>query len=846
MWITRCRQAACFFIALLSFTIIAHGQSSSISGRVTDETGKPLVAATVSMDGGKNTCYTDGEGNYTLGSISPGNWQLKISAAGYETTTVLVTVTAPSASKQNIVLRPHVAAMDEVVVTGTLKQVRKADSPVPVTIISSRMFQRNASSNIIDGLCMLNGLSARVNCNMCNTSDIGINGMPGPYSMVLIDGMPIVSSLSTVYGLSGIPNSIINRVEIVKGPASSLYGSEAIGGIINVLTKDPATTPKLFLDYNLSSWGELAANTGFSLRPGKKISSFFNADAYYFNTAHDQDNDGFLDKTLQRRISVFNKWNFKLKENRVANISLRYYRENRNGGEKGWDKATRGFVDFLFYNDDTASPDYNAATVLPTGYTIYNVDHAKGFRVPRFQDMAEQQRWLNQVRQANPTAALASNMKYQESIYTDRWEAVGSYELPIQTHITIQGSYNQHNQQSAYGTALFVARQRTGFLQAFWDEKFEKHAVLAGASFRYAWFSDNTVASVNGKHPFVTSLPGLFLQDMWNITDKTSILLGYRLDLDKTKTANGSHRNAVHSPRIAVKYSPDKDQVFRASVGTGYRVVNIFSEDHRALSGQYEARLGEQLQPERSISGTLNFEGKRATESIGLTYDISVYYTYFSNKIYPARNNATRTITYYNVNGNEYARNVGASVDIALNFRFPLRFTTGISYNQADLFELTRDAAGNVTGTKVHRTPFEFSSKWSGVYSAAYDIKPSWTVDITGEWRGPMLLPTQGIVAVYDSAGNKTGEETDPRSRYSPWFCKLNTQFTWKLNKNWQCYLGVKNMGNYVPRNLLVSIEDPFNDQPDPQRKGGLQFDTEYNYTAQQGRSFYLGLRCTL
>ena len=136
----------------------------------------------------------------------------------------------------------------EVVITGTMKEVRKSDSPVPVEIITPKLFQKNPTPSLFDAVGMVNGVKPQINCSVCNTGDIHINGMEGPYTMILIDGMPIVSGLSTVYGLSGIPNSLVERIEIVKGPASSLYGSEAMGGIINVITKNPQRAPKFAAD----------------------------------------------------------------------------------------------------------------------------------------------------------------------------------------------------------------------------------------------------------------------------------------------------------------------------------------------------------------------------------------------------------------------------------------------------------------------------------------------------------------------------------------------------------------------------------------------------------------------
>ncbi len=127
--------------------------------------------------------------------------------------------------------------LDDIVITGTMNPVKISESPIHIDIFSSKFLNQNPTSHLFDALQLVNGVRPQVNCNVCATGDIHINGLEGPYTMILIDGMPIVSSLASVYGLMGIPNSIIERLEIVKGPASSLYGSEAMGGIINIITK---------------------------------------------------------------------------------------------------------------------------------------------------------------------------------------------------------------------------------------------------------------------------------------------------------------------------------------------------------------------------------------------------------------------------------------------------------------------------------------------------------------------------------------------------------------------------------------------------------------------------------
>jgi len=141
-------------------------------------------------------------------------------------------IAQPDQAEGNVTDSVGKSDLNEVVISGTLKEVTKLESPVPVEVYTSKFFKANPTPSIFEALQNINGVRPQLNCNICNTGDIHINGLEGPYTMILIDGMPIVSGLSTVYGLSGIPQALIDRVEIVKGPASTLYGSEAVGGLI--------------------------------------------------------------------------------------------------------------------------------------------------------------------------------------------------------------------------------------------------------------------------------------------------------------------------------------------------------------------------------------------------------------------------------------------------------------------------------------------------------------------------------------------------------------------------------------------------------------------------------------
>ena len=156
--------------------------------------------------------------------------------------------------------------------------------------------------------------------------------MEGAYSMVVIDGMPIMGGLSTVYGLQGIPTSLINQVEIIKGPASTLYGSEAMAGLINVVTKNTDCIPKLMLDFNISSWGEFQNSLTIKFLDKKKWKAFAALDIFLYNNPIDNNEDNFTDLTLKNRYSLFNKFEFF----QIAVQSFKYFFEIYKRKQMGW------------------------------------------------------------------------------------------------------------------------------------------------------------------------------------------------------------------------------------------------------------------------------------------------------------------------------------------------------------------------------------------------------------------------------------------------------------------------------------------------------------------------------
>lgn len=749
---------------LLSFAAPVWSQSNGISGKVTAE-GKPIEFAQIGILGTAFGTSTDSNGIYRLRNIPAGKYTIKLNALGYKLIEKTIIIKANEQLTWNADLTNFQNTLNDIVISGTLKEVIRTESPVPVEVFTPIFFKKNPTANIYEALQNVNGVRPQLNCNVCNTGDIHINGLEGPYTMILIDGMPIVSSLSTVYGLSGIPNSLIERIEVVKGPASSLYGSEAVGGLINIITKKATSAPKLTLDVFTTSWRELNADGGFKFKIPKTADVLTGINYFNFQNKVDQNNDNFTDMTLQHRISLFQKWNFIRRDLRTTNIAVRYMYEDRWGGDLRWEKQFRG------------------------GDSIYG-----------------------------------------ESIYTNRWEVLGNYQLPLKEKIMLSYSYNDHQQDSRYGNMAYIAAQRIGFAQLTWDKKIGMHDILLGTAMRYTYYDDNTPATASADTlnrtnlPQKTWLPGIFIQDEIKINIQHKLLMGFRYDY------NSVHGN-IYTPRIGYKWSLNEKNVFRLNAGMGYRVVNVYAEDHAALTGARVVELKSALKPERSYNVNLNYIKKIFTENGSfIGFDASIFYTYFNNRIVGNFEKDPNKIIYDNLAG--YAESKGLSLNMDMAFAMGLKIIAGATYMENTLTE---------NGITIQQL---LTERMTGTWSISYKFKKQHlSIDYTGNLYSPMRLPLLSSI--------------DPRSSTSPWWSIQNIQLLYSGFKNIELYVGVKNLLNWTPNTgnpfIIARSHDPFDKQVSFDANGkalvtsdnpyALTFDPNYVYGPNQGIRGFVGMR---
>ena len=230
----------------------SYAQNETLKGKILDNFNHPIPFAHVEVVNSNVKAACNKNGVFSISNVAfP--LRITISAVGFTTSNQLI-------KTQNndliIVLKDDNELLDQIVISGSLDEVVKRESPISVEVYSSKFLKKIPVPSLMEASSQISGLRPQLNCAVCNTGDIHMNGMEGAYSMVVMDGMPIVGGLSTVYGIQGIPVSLIQRLEVVKGPASTLYGSEAMAGLINVITKSVSCIPDFSMNLNLSSWND--------------------------------------------------------------------------------------------------------------------------------------------------------------------------------------------------------------------------------------------------------------------------------------------------------------------------------------------------------------------------------------------------------------------------------------------------------------------------------------------------------------------------------------------------------------------------------------------------------------
>ena len=755
-----------FFWIIFLNSFSCFSQNCSVNGRLSSN-DENLPFATVQIKNSNKGTTTDENGFYILEDLRPGNYTLIASFIGHISQKKQIKLEDGKPITVNFKLISS-STLDEIVVTGTMKETYVSASPVKIDVITSKQLDTylpSAASSVIESVQLVNGVQEVVACGVCYTNSISVNGLPGSYTAILMDGTPIYGSLASVYGLNGIPNMIIDRFEVIKGPSSTLYGSEAVAGVINIITKNPENQPLFSADIMTSSHEEVFGNFAIAPRLGKS-NAYVGINFGYANHYADNNLDGFGDGVNSDHISIFSKLNFYRPSDKIFTLAAKYYYEDRRNGVES-------------YVQDRA------------------------YRTLR-----------------------GSDQVYGESIYTNRFELFGTYALDTKANLKIDYSLSNHVQDSYYGDQFFEASQQIAFGNFLWYFNKSKHDVLIGATLRYDAYDDNTLATeeeIDGdiyNTPNNQFVPGIFVQDEYLISEKLTLLGGVRLD-------HHMEHGLIYAPRLNVKVKTSDWATFRFNFGTGFKVVNLFTEDHAFVTGQREVIIAEDLKPESSYNFSVNYNQIYTGLGGSGSIDLEVFFTHFTNKIIPDYD-IPGFIVYENSNG--YATSTGLSMNINHNFSVPLSLNLGI--NLLNSTETETDSAGDELTNDIL-----FAPKWSGVITANYQLKRQRiTLAYTAQFTGEMALPE-----VYDLDASGVPLE-EPRPTTSIPFSLHQIQISKLINTNYSLYCGVNNLFNFI------QTESPLAAYDDPNYESGFSpyFDTAYAYAPNHGIEFYLGFKWDL
>ena len=717
------------FLSILVFYLVIFSNSiysQNLSGTIKSDL--PIPFASISVKGQSIGTASNADGFFEINDIKEGSYEFVFSAIGFKKLKKNISIQTGK-NTIDVFLEPSSYDIEQVVVTGTMKETFLSASPVKVDVVTQKFLKKIANANVMEVIENVNGVQKQINCGVCGTNDIHINGMEGPYTLVLINSMPVMSSLSTVYGLNGIPTSLIKQIEIIKGPSSTLYGTEAVAGVINILTKNPLDVSTVELESFITS--HLEKNIDFAYAPKmEKVDVLFSGNYFKMDNFIDDNDDNFTDIPFSERLSLFNQWNFKMKSQKSFSLSAKYYQEDRSGGVKEWNENLRG-------NDSI----------------------------------------------------------YGESIYTDRVELAASYELPMDEDIRIDASYNYHHQDSYYGNTKYEAFQNIYFANLIWNKSIgHNHNFISGLTYRYQTFVDSTLANINERK----FIPAFFVQDEITLNKKWTSLLGIRTDFH-------DEHGFIFSPRLNFKFKPKTYTTFRLNAGTGFRLVNLFTEDHAFLTGTREVLVVEDLKPEESYNINLNVNHIFSLGRSTGTLDIDAFYTYFTNKITPDYDVNPNQIIYANLDGFSVSR--GLAFIIQQNFDYPLSVKAGGTF--LDVYSIDDN---NIREDEL------FAPSFTGVFSLSYNWdKINTSIDWTAKVTGPMSLPSFPHPF-------ERGEE-------SPWFSQHHLQIKKVFSESLTAFMGVKNVFNYTQESPLVDWQNPFGDD----------FDTSYAYGPLQSRRYLFG-----
>jgi len=752
----------------------------TINGKITNKNNLPIEGATVILDRTTFGSVTDETGSFTITNLPQGNYSISIRAIGFQSNSWTISVRSGETASLQESLHDDNLNLNEVVVSATRYGVNRKEAPVIVNVVSRKIFNATQSVAMSESLNFQPGVRVETNCQNCGFSQVRMNGLEGGYSQILINSRSVFSALNSVYGLDQIPTSMIDRIEVVRSGGSALYGSNAIAGTINVITKEPVE----------NNWEVSSSN---ALIDGQK-----------------------WDKTVDFNASI-------VEEDLMSGVT--FYGMNRV--RQAYDANGDGFTEMTKLNNTTFGAK---AFYRPGEFNNFTLDLStiNEFRrggdrldlAPHFTDVTEQ----------------LDHKTFMGGLTFDQ------YSKDYKNKFSIYGSGQGTRRESYYGGLVGSTDPQDSVMAANAYGNTQDYAWVAGLQYTKSFENDvitagfehqhnNTIDKIEGYNRVVdqkSNSAGIYAQYEWKPIKSFTALVGARYDhvnIDGKYSLQNLNRvskvnTASFSPRLTILYNLTGELQFRGGYARGFRAPQAFNEDMHVSSvggEQVFVLLSDNLKTEyaNAYTGSFNY-----TTNFGNTQFNALVEGFFTDLLNPfttVRTNELEGVILDEMRNGEGAYVVGSNIELSIAPSAFWSLQTGgtiqrSKYRVAQEIIEPNEAAGlpGITVDRFVRTPDVY-----GYLNSNWKATDLFSVDLTGVYTGSMLVPHQVNRELINS---KQFFEINMRLGY---LFRIRDHFNIEAN------FGIQN--------IINSYQSDFDK--------GAHRDSDYVYGPSRPRTFVFGLK---
>jgi len=742
----RTNKLLLLIIFLFSLQTV-NGQLGSIQGTVTDVEGNPISFATVAVAGSNLGVTTDEQGSFILKELPFGKYAIVVSFIGYEKNQLYVTLSDENKEVDlEVELEAQKLVFDEVVVTGTKTFKRQTLSAVIVNVVDSKTLDDVQACNLSEGLRFQPGLRVETDCQTCNYTQLRMNGLAGGYSQILINGRPIFSPLTGLYGMEQLPVNMIDRIEVVRGGGSTLYGSSAIGGTVNVITKIPKKNAfvisNTYQNINGQTHDNILNGNGTLLSKNEKsgVSFFINHRQRGF---YDHNGDNFSELPELKNTSIGTNFFFLPGENQKLEVSLSNLNEYRYGGEM------------------VEKPAYLTQQSEERTHNVWmgSLDYQINFNDEQ-SSLITYAAWQN------------TDRDHYTGIFPEEQEAIQRHlenaPYGVSNTTTFQAGVQYNHRLDQFLTGDNVITLGAEYLV---DDTFDEIKA-------YNYLIDQTTKDL-----------GIFLQSDWELLPSLNLLSGARVDRHNLVD------DLIVSPRASLLYKYKENTQLRLSYGTGFRAPQAFDTDlHIAFAGGGVSRvvLSPDLISERSTSYSASINYDKPTENYVFGFTFEGFYTRLNDAfiLNPIGEDAFGEV--FEKQNGQGAVVQGVTIELRANYNRKLQLESGFTI-QSSTFDEDVAYIDELPGFREFiRTPNTY-----GFSTLTFTPNDRWNANLNYVYTGSMIVPH------FAGAPNQLTDEIVNTRSFSEVSIKVGYEFPLtSLGSSLEIYGGV--------RNLFAAYQDDF------------------------------------